>query len=51
MQDLLKNMFMDINGNLSAAKISSMSDNIKNKIKNETVCLDIFKNMSITDRI
>lgn len=51
MQDLLRNMFIDKNGNLSAAKIVSMADEIKNVIKNNTKCLDVFKNMSISDRI
>ena len=51
MQDLLRNMFIDKNGNLSAAKIVVMTDEIKNIIKAETKCLDIFKDISISDRI
>ena len=50
-KDVIRSKFIDKNGNLSAAKIVSMSNEIKNMIEDKTKCLDIFKNISISDRI
>ena len=41
--DLIKDKFIDKNGNLAAARIAVMSAETKSIIKNETKCLDMFK--------
>lgn len=48
---LMKDKFIDKNGNLAAAKIAVISAETKSIIKAETKCLDIFKDISISDRI
>lgn len=49
--DLMKDKFIDKNGNLAAARIAVISAEAKSIIKAETKCLDIFKDISISDRI